>query len=170
MVWWFKWLTFWLVFLFTWILRCFCCRVLLKFDLKCWSVCLSPLPNFVRNAAVQVWWLPDVNLPYKEKLQLTHYCFTFTGERVLCFHGPLLYEAKSVKVAIRGKQVKYCTHYSGWNENWDERFPESKGLKYVDTNLQKQWELPKANQEQYAEGKIRGAAPGKDIWSATEKR
>ena len=29
------------------------------------------------------------------------------GERVLCFHGPLLYEAKCVKVAIKDKQVKY---------------------------------------------------------------
>uniref|UniRef100_A0ABB0MUY0 Mortality factor 4 like 1 n=1 Tax=Homo sapiens TaxID=9606 RepID=A0ABB0MUY0_HUMAN len=38
------------------------------------------------------------------------------GERVLCFHGPLLYEAKCVKVAIKDKQVKYFIHYSGWNK------------------------------------------------------
>ena len=74
------------------------------------------------------------------------------GERVLCFHGPLLYEAKCVKVAIKDKQVKYFIHYSGWNKNWDEWVPESRVLKYVDTNLQKQGELQKANQEQYAEG------------------
>ncbi|CAO2634023.1 Mortality factor 4-like protein 1 [Lemmus lemmus] len=122
------------------------------------------------------------------------------GERVLCFHGPLLYEAKCVKVAIKDKQVKYFIHYSGWNKksavrprrsekslktrednvalfpvpegapsvhhplltsSWDEWVPESRVLKYVDTNLQKQRELQKANQEQYAEGKMRGAAPGK---------
>ncbi|EHB06202.1 Mortality factor 4-like protein 1 [Heterocephalus glaber] len=83
------------------------------------------------------------------------------GERVLCFHGPLLYEAKCVMVAIKDKQVKYFIHYSGWNKNWDEWVPESRVLKYVDTNLQKQRELQKANQEQYAEGKMRGAAPGK---------
>ncbi|KAL4701597.1 hypothetical protein H8959_015601 [Pygathrix nigripes] len=40
-----------------------------------------------------------------------------SGERVLCFHGPLLYEAKCVKVAIKDKQVKYFIHYSGWNKN-----------------------------------------------------
>uniref|UniRef100_A0A2K5RVY7 Mortality factor 4-like protein 1 n=1 Tax=Cebus imitator TaxID=2715852 RepID=A0A2K5RVY7_CEBIM len=80
---------------------------------------------------------------------------------VLCFHGPLLYEAKCVKVVIKDKQVKYFIHYSGWNKNWDEWVPESRVLKYVDTNLQKQRELQKANQEQYAEGKMRGAAPGK---------
>uniref|UniRef100_A0A2K5DWS7 Uncharacterized protein n=1 Tax=Aotus nancymaae TaxID=37293 RepID=A0A2K5DWS7_AOTNA len=53
------------------------------------------------------------------------------GERALCFHGPLLYEAKCVKVAMKDKQVKYFIHYSV--------------LKYVDTNLQKQRELQKKN-------------------------
>ncbi|XP_048649157.1 mortality factor 4-like protein 1 [Marmota marmota marmota] len=71
------------------------------------------------------------------------------GERVLCFHGPLLYEAKCVKVAIKDKQVKYFIHYSGWNKNWDEWVPESRVLKYVDTNLQKQRELQKANQQYF---------------------
>ncbi|KAB0379607.1 hypothetical protein FD755_007391 [Muntiacus reevesi] len=70
------------------------------------------------------------------------------GERVLCCHGPLLYEAKCVKVAIKDKQVKYFIHYSGWNKNWDEWVPESRVLKYVDTNLQKQRELQKANQDE----------------------
>ncbi|KAJ7415149.1 Mortality factor 4-like protein 1 [Pitangus sulphuratus] len=90
-------------------------------------------------------------------------------ERVLCFHGPLLYEAKCVKVAIKDKQVKYFIHYSGWNKNWDEWVPESRVLKYVDTNLQKQKELQKANQEQYAEGKMRGAAPGKKTSGLQQK-
>ncbi|NXI75844.1 MO4L1 protein, partial [Rhipidura dahli] len=119
------------------------------------------------------------------------------GERVLCFHGPLLYEAKCVKVAIKDKQVKYFIHYSGWNKkcfsilqncqdsshgmvlnddlslgffsSWDEWVPESRVLKYVDTNLQKQKELQKANQEQYAEGKMRGAAPGKKTSGLQQK-
>ncbi|XP_037011831.1 mortality factor 4-like protein 1 isoform X2 [Artibeus jamaicensis] len=130
------------------------------------------------------------------------------GERVLCFHGPLLYEAKCVKVAIKDKQVKYFIHYSGWNKksavrprrsekalktredivalfpvpegapsvhhplltsSWDEWVPESRVLKYVDTNLQKQRELQKANQEQYAEGKMRGAAPGKKTAGLQQK-
>uniref|UniRef100_A0A2K5DWX2 Uncharacterized protein n=1 Tax=Aotus nancymaae TaxID=37293 RepID=A0A2K5DWX2_AOTNA len=77
------------------------------------------------------------------------------GERALCFHGPLLYEAKCVKVAMKDKQVKYFIHYSV--------------LKYVDTNLQKQRELQKANQEQYAEGKMSGAAPGKKTSALQQK-
>uniref|UniRef100_A0A3B3YZS5 Mortality factor 4-like protein 1 n=1 Tax=Poecilia mexicana TaxID=48701 RepID=A0A3B3YZS5_9TELE len=67
------------------------------------------------------------------------------GERVLCFHGPLLYEAKCVKINIKDKQIKYFIHYSGWNKNWDEWVPESRVLKYVDSNLAKQRELQKAN-------------------------
>uniref|UniRef100_A0A4W4F8G2 Mortality factor 4-like protein 1 n=1 Tax=Electrophorus electricus TaxID=8005 RepID=A0A4W4F8G2_ELEEL len=73
--------------------------------------------------------------------------FLVSGERVLCFHGPLLYEAKCVKINIKDKQVKYFIHYSGWNKNWDEWVPESRVLKYVDSNLQKQKELQKANQK-----------------------
>uniref|UniRef100_A0A8C2V896 Mortality factor 4-like protein 1 n=1 Tax=Chinchilla lanigera TaxID=34839 RepID=A0A8C2V896_CHILA len=83
------------------------------------------------------------------------------GERVLCFHGPFLYEAKCIQVATKDKQVKYFMHCSGWDKNWGEWVPEGRGLKFVDTNLQKQRELQKANQEQSAEGKMRGAAPGK---------
>uniref|UniRef100_A0A8C6LM92 Mortality factor 4-like protein 1 n=1 Tax=Nothobranchius furzeri TaxID=105023 RepID=A0A8C6LM92_NOTFU len=69
------------------------------------------------------------------------------GERVLCFHGPLLYEAKCVKINIKDKLIKYFIHYSGWNKNWDEWVPESRVLKYVDSNLAKQRELQKANQK-----------------------
>uniref|UniRef100_A0A2K6SKS8 Mortality factor 4-like protein 1 n=1 Tax=Saimiri boliviensis boliviensis TaxID=39432 RepID=A0A2K6SKS8_SAIBB len=64
------------------------------------------------------------------------------SKRVLCFHGPLPYEAKCVKVAIKDKQVKYFINYSGWNKSWDDRV-----LKYVDTNSQKQRELQKKNVE-----------------------
>lgn len=67
------------------------------------------------------------------------------SEKVLCFHGPLLYEAKCIKSQVKDKQVKYFIHYSGWNKNWDEWVPESRVLKYNDTNLQKQKELEKAH-------------------------
>uniref|UniRef100_A0A4W5QD64 Mortality factor 4 like 2 n=1 Tax=Hucho hucho TaxID=62062 RepID=A0A4W5QD64_9TELE len=53
---------------------------------------------------------------------------------------------QAVKTNIKEKQIKYFIHYSGWNKNWDEWVPESRVLKYVDSNLQKQKELQKANQ------------------------
>ncbi|XP_029698079.1 mortality factor 4-like protein 1 isoform X1 [Takifugu rubripes] len=98
------------------------------------------------------------------------------GERVLCFHGPLLYEAKCVKISIKDKQIKYFIHYSGWNKNWDEWVPESRVLKYVESNLQKQKELQRANhclffnfRDHYVEGRMRGAAPNKKIPAASQK-
>ncbi|XP_056661400.1 mortality factor 4-like protein 1 [Monodelphis domestica] len=94
------------------------------------------------------------------------------GERVLCFHGPLLYEAKCLKVAREDKQVRYLIHYSGWNKNWDEWVPESRVLKYSEANLQRQRELQRANQEQQAaEGRgARGAAPGRRGASALQQK
>ncbi|CAB0028560.1 unnamed protein product [Trichogramma brassicae] len=47
----------------------------------------------------------------------TNYLFC---ERVLCFHGPLIYEAKCLKVHIpKDKPVKYLIHYAGWNKKID---------------------------------------------------
>ncbi|XP_035226446.1 mortality factor 4-like protein 1 [Stegodyphus dumicola] len=66
------------------------------------------------------------------------------GEKVLCFHGPLLYEAKCMKSQVKDKNVKYFIHYSGWNKSWDEWVPESRVLKYNDANMQKQKELEAA--------------------------
>lgn len=43
--------------------------------------------------------------------------FKFPGEKVLCFHGPLLYEAKALKHQVtKDKQIKYFIHYAGWNK------------------------------------------------------
>lgn len=67
------------------------------------------------------------------------------GEKVLCFHGPLLYEAKCIKAQVKDKQTKYFIHYSGWNKNWDEWVPEGRVLKFNDANVQKQKELEKAH-------------------------
>ena len=91
------------------------------------------------------------------------------GERVLCFHGPLLYEAKCVKVAIKDNQVKYFIQYSGWNKNWGEWVPESRVLKYM--FLQKQQELQKSQSKAVCRGEDVRGCPGKeDCWAAAEKR
>ncbi|XP_067665848.1 mortality factor 4-like protein 1 [Haliotis asinina] len=67
------------------------------------------------------------------------------GEKVLCFHGPLLYEAKCVKYEVKEKITRYFIHYNGWNKNWDEWVPESRVLKFNEASLQKQKELSKAH-------------------------
>ncbi|XP_014236585.1 mortality factor 4-like protein 1 [Trichogramma pretiosum] len=76
------------------------------------------------------------------------------GERVLCFHGPLIYEAKCLKVHIpKDKPVKYLIHYAGWNKNWDEWVPESRVLKYNDSNVQRQKDVERAHIAQTASKK-----------------
>ena len=48
------------------------------------------------------------------------------GEKLLCYHGPLLYEAKCVKSKKDGSSYLYYVHYQGWNKNWDEWVGESR--------------------------------------------
>ncbi|XP_045130016.1 mortality factor 4-like protein 1 [Portunus trituberculatus] len=68
------------------------------------------------------------------------------SEKVLCFHGPLIYEAKCLKVQVKDKQVKYFIHYAGWNKNWDEWVPESRVLKLSDANISRQKDLQRAHE------------------------
>ncbi|KND01157.1 uncharacterized protein SPPG_04248 [Spizellomyces punctatus DAOM BR117] len=69
------------------------------------------------------------------------------GDQILCFHGPLLYEAKVLKaenwVGKEGQEdgQYYFVHYKGWKQTWDEWVPESRVLKYSEDNLKKQADL-----------------------------
>ncbi len=59
----------------------------------------------------------------------------------MCYHGPLLYEAKCLKAEMRSKTPHYLIHYSGWNKSWDEWVSCPRVLKYNEENLKKQQEL-----------------------------
>ncbi|CED83122.1 mrg-domain-containing protein [Phaffia rhodozyma] len=72
------------------------------------------------------------------------------GEQVLCFHGPLLYEAKILKVTEKTKPSAkqaddhgplYLVHYKGWKQSWDENVPSSRLIKFDQAGLAKQKEL-----------------------------
>ncbi len=67
------------------------------------------------------------------------------GETVLCYHGPLLYEAKCVKAEIKNKSPQYLIHYSGWNKSWDEWVSCPRVCKFSEENLKKQQELLKTH-------------------------
>ena len=67
------------------------------------------------------------------------------NEKVLAFHGPLIYEAKIQKVAESETSTKYLIHYHGWNKNWDEWVPDARILKYTESNLERKRELIKAH-------------------------
>ena len=87
-------------------------------------------------------------------------------EKVLCYHGPLLYEAKILKNKKEGGSYNYFVHYQvilkllslhqsfhcsnglliliffqGWNRNWDEWVAEARIMKQVAENFDKQKKL-----------------------------
>jgi len=63
------------------------------------------------------------------------------GEKILCFHGPLIYEAKIQRVEVQNGISKYFIHYHGWNKNWDEWVPEARMMKFCDKNVEIQKDL-----------------------------
>ncbi|KAH9475353.1 Chromatin modification-related protein EAF3 [Psilocybe cubensis] len=76
-------------------------------------------------------------------------------ERVLCYHGPLIYEAKVLKTktfdaaspspttGVAGPH--YLVHYKGWKQTWDEWVPSTRLLKLTEANLATQKSLQQAN-------------------------
>ncbi|KAI8369735.1 MRG-domain-containing protein [Blakeslea trispora] len=71
-------------------------------------------------------------------------------ERVLCYHGSFIYEAKILKRDKKENQDEqeenqYFVHYKGWKQTWDEWVTEDRVLKYTDTNLQKQRQLKESS-------------------------
>ncbi|EPY51016.1 Clr6 histone deacetylase complex subunit Alp13 [Schizosaccharomyces cryophilus OY26] len=63
------------------------------------------------------------------------------NERVLCFHGPLLYEAKVIDTEKKEDSSTYLIHYRGWKNSWDEWVGPDRILKWNDENLKTQKEL-----------------------------
>ncbi|UZJ51136.1 hypothetical protein CBS101457_000456 [Exobasidium rhododendri] len=68
------------------------------------------------------------------------------GEKILCFHVGLLYEAKVLKAEkwLGNDNLNndvgphYLVHYQGWRARWDEWVPESRMLKLNEDNIIKQ--------------------------------
>jgi len=92
-------------------------------------------------------------------------------EKVMCYHGPLLYEAKCIKIKKEGNQYQYFVHYQGWNKKWDDWVTESRMLKQVGENFEKQKQLlathlaeTKANKKVKKETK-KGSKGGSDSGS-----
>ncbi|KAI8044573.1 nuA4 complex subunit EAF3 homolog [Drosophila gunungcola] len=85
------------------------------------------------------------------------------GERVLCFHGPLIYEAKVLKTKPDATPVEYYIHYAGWSKNWDEWVPESRVLKYNDDNVKRRQELARQCGERSKKDNKKGSAKAKKM-------
>ncbi|XP_023326394.1 mortality factor 4-like protein 1 [Eurytemora carolleeae] len=78
-----------------------------------------------------------------------------SGEKILCFHGPLIYEAKIQTVEVQNGVYKYFIHYHGWNKSWDEWVPEARMLKHTEKNKSIQQDLIRAHEEKNNEKRRR---------------
>lgn len=63
------------------------------------------------------------------------------NDRVLCYHGAMLYEAKILDLAHDDGVTRYFVHYQGWNNRWDEWVLDDRLLEPNDENLKKVQEL-----------------------------
>jgi mortality factor 4-like protein 1 len=69
-------------------------------------------------------------------------------EKVLCFHGDLMYEAKIIDVRVEpGKKVddaQYRIHYKGWKASWDDWVTHDRIRKFTEDNKQLATQLQQA--------------------------
>ncbi|KAI9092613.1 MRG-domain-containing protein [Phlyctochytrium arcticum] len=97
------------------------------------------------------------------------------GDQVLCFHGPLLYEAKVLKAehwtdkANHEDGPYYFVHYKGWKQTWDEWVPESRVLKFSDENLKRQADLRETLKTKKAKERSRAAQEKEAAGGTPEK-
>eukprot|EP01135_Chromosphaera_perkinsii_P007721 Nk52_evm10s967 gene=Nk52_evmTU10s967 len=84
-------------------------------------------------------------------------------ERLLCYHGPLVYEAKCLEKGIvqteEGGVPKFKVHYKGWSKSWDEWVTSERILPYNEETLKLQKEL-KARFNERRKRKNKGAGSG----------
>ncbi|KAH8159543.1 hypothetical protein CIB48_g8702 [Xylaria polymorpha] len=69
-------------------------------------------------------------------------------EKVLCFHGDLMYEAKIIDVRVEpGKKAddaQYRIHYKGWKSSWDDWVTHDRIRKFTEDNKQLAAQLAQA--------------------------
>ncbi|KAI7884738.1 MRG-domain-containing protein [Mucor mucedo] len=68
------------------------------------------------------------------------------NEKVLCYHGPLIYEAKILESKWMDEDPEltgphYYVHYKGWKRSWDEWVPETRVLRWCEDNIKMQSRL-----------------------------
>ncbi|KAI9097061.1 MRG-domain-containing protein [Phlyctochytrium arcticum] len=100
-------------------------------------------------------------------------------ERILCYHGPLLYEAKVLKTDFwendgdedsENYGPHYFIHYKGWNVKWDDWVTEARILKWSEENLNKQAELEDTISPTGRKASVRIPEKGKRASNADRRR
>ena len=99
-------------------------------------------------------------------------------EKVLCFHGPLMYQAKILMAEDwKGTENQhgavgphYFVHYQGWKKTWDEWVPDARLLKYTDENLARQKALVDAHKAEAAAAAAVAAAHAENAAARIQDR
>ncbi|KAI4600319.1 Esa1p-associated factor [Pestalotiopsis sp. 9143b] len=85
-------------------------------------------------------------------------------EKVLCFHGDLMYEAKITEVrsasdptnhvfsTIKADDAQYKVHYKGWKSSWDDWVSQDRIRKFTDDNKALATQLQQAARARTAGG------------------
>ncbi|KAL3697628.1 hypothetical protein R1sor_011704 [Riccia sorocarpa] len=77
------------------------------------------------------------------------------GDKVLAYHGPLIYEAKVQRAEFRKNEWKYFVHYLGWSKNWDEWVGTGRLMEFSEANLEIQKKLFKdQNVDKPSKGRV----------------
>ncbi|KAJ3351722.1 Esa1p-associated factor [Entophlyctis luteolus] len=92
------------------------------------------------------------------------------GDKILCFHGPLLYEAKVLKTDMRTNGPYYFVHYQGWNVKWDEWVEEARTLKYNEANLKRQADLDSLSTKKRASATSASAGSGSGVGDGSARK
>ncbi|EDR08717.1 uncharacterized protein LACBIDRAFT_297214 [Laccaria bicolor S238N-H82] len=93
------------------------------------------------------------------------------NERVLCYHGPLVYEAKVLKTTVFDETTTltgvmgphYFVHYKGWKQTWDEWVPGHRLLKLNETNIALQKQLQASNAPSAQSGSTSAKVQNKSV-------
>ncbi|KAJ8123058.1 hypothetical protein ONZ43_g899 [Nemania bipapillata] len=93
-------------------------------------------------------------------------------EKVLCFHGDLMYEAKIIDVRVeagkKAEDAQYRIHYKGWKASWDDWVTHDRIRKFTEDNKQLASQLAQARMRAPgSKGGKKGAKPtGSEMSSA----
>lgn len=88
------------------------------------------------------------------------------GEKVLAYHGSLVYDTRIQKAEFRKQEWQYFVHYLGWSKHWDEWVGSDRLMKPTERNLEKQKKL---FNNQTGDKQTKGRVPAGKQKSAAEK-
>lgn len=79
----------------------------------------------------------------KLNFKILYFVFFLIAENLLCYDGPLIYEARCLERRLIDGKPEYLVHYKGWNESWEEWVDHTRLMKLNNKNIQKMISIKK---------------------------